>query len=141
MAGDQFIEVEDATQAREIAQRRERLDREAKSRRTNRSSVTLEDFMKETATGGARDLKLLIKADQGGPAEALADALGQLSNAEVRVDIIQRGVGAITEGDILLAKAAARSSSASTCAPTPRRARPPSARASTSSSTASSTRP
>jgi translation initiation factor IF-2 len=62
--------------------------------------------MKETATGGARDLKLLIKADQGGPAEALADALGQLSNAEVRVDIIQRGVGAITEGDILLAKAA-----------------------------------
>jgi translation initiation factor IF-2 len=104
-------------------------------------AVTLEDFMKETATGGARDLKLLIKADQGGPAEALADALGQLSNAEVRVDIIQRGVGAITEGDILLAKAAARSSSASTCAPTPRRARPPSARASTSSSTASSTRP
>jgi translation initiation factor IF-2 len=76
------------------------------SRRTSRSAVTLEDFMKETATGGARDLKLLIKADQGGPAEALADALGQLSNAEVRVDIIQRGVGAITEGDILLAKAA-----------------------------------
>jgi translation initiation factor IF-2 len=106
MAGDQFIEVDDATQAREIAQRRERLDREAKSRRTTRTTVTLEDFMKETATGGARDLKLLIKADQGGPAEALADALGQLSNAEVRVDIIQRGVGAITEGDILLAKAA-----------------------------------
>jgi translation initiation factor IF-2 len=106
MAGDQFIEVDDATQAREIAGRRERLDREARSRRTSRSAVTLEDFMKETATGGARDLKLLIKADQGGPAEALADALGQLSNAEVRVDIIQRGVGAITEGDILLAKAA-----------------------------------
>jgi translation initiation factor IF-2 len=105
MAGDQFIEVDDATQAREIAA--------AASASTARRepphvalAVTLEDFMKETATGGARDLKLLIKADQGGPAEALADALGQLSNAEVRVDIIQRGVGAITEGDILLAKAA-----------------------------------
>jgi translation initiation factor IF-2 len=105
-AGDQLIVVEDATQAREIAQRRERLDREAKSRRTAKGSLTLEDFMKDAAAGEKRTLKLLIKADQGGPAEALADALGQLSNAEVVVDIIQRGVGAITEGDILLAKAA-----------------------------------
>jgi translation initiation factor IF-2 len=106
MAGDQMIVVEDATQAREIAQRRERLDREAKSRRTSKGAVTLEDFMKEASAGERRTLKLLIKADQGGPAEALADALGQLSNDEVVVDIIQRGVGAITEGDILLAKAA-----------------------------------
>ena len=50
-------------------------------------------------------LMLLIKADQGGSVEALADALGQLSNAEVQVDVIQRGVGAVTESDILLAKA------------------------------------
>jgi translation initiation factor IF-2 len=106
MAGDQLVVVEDATQAREIAQRRERLDREAKSRRTSKGVVTLEDFMKEASAGDRRTLKLLIKADQGGPAEALADALGQLSNQEVTVDIIQRGVGAITEGDILLAKAA-----------------------------------
>jgi translation initiation factor IF-2 len=49
-------------------------------------------------------LKLIIKADQGGPAEALADALAQLSTAEVRVDVIHRGVGAITESDVLLAK-------------------------------------
>ncbi|GLC26602.1 translation initiation factor IF-2 [Roseisolibacter agri] len=106
MAGDQLIVVEDATQAREIAQRRERLDREAKSRRTSKGAVTLEDFMNVASAGEKRTLKLLIKADQGGPAEALADALGQLSNEEVVVDIIQRGVGAITEGDILLAKAA-----------------------------------
>ncbi len=105
MAGDQFLEVDDATQAREIAQRRERLDREAKSRRTSKSAVTLEEFMKEAPVGEKRNLKLLIKADQGGPAEALADALGQLSTGEVAVEIVQRGVGAITEGDILLAKA------------------------------------
>ena len=106
MAGDQFLVVEDSTEAREIAQRRERLDREAKSRRTSKGAVSLEDFIAHAAEGEKRTLKLLIKADQGGPAEALADALAQLSNAEVQVEVIQRGVGAITEGDILLAKAA-----------------------------------
>ncbi|MBC7897406.1 MAG: translation initiation factor IF-2, partial [Cytophagaceae bacterium] len=105
MAGDQFLVVEDATQAREIAQRRERLDREAKSRRTSKSAVTLEDFMSQASAGQKRNLRIVIKADQGGPAEALADALQQLSNAEVQVEVVHRGVGAITEGDILLARA------------------------------------
>ena len=105
MAGDQFLVVEDSTEAREIAQRRERLDREARSRRTTKGVVSLEDFMSQTTADEKRTLKLLIKADQGGPAEALADALGQLSNAEVQVEVIQRGVGAVTESDILLAKA------------------------------------
>ena len=105
MAGDQLTVVEDATSAREIAQRRERLDREAKSRRTTRGTISLEDFMSHTAAGQKRQLRLVIKADQGGPAEALADSLGHLSNAEVSVEIIHRGVGAITESDILLAKA------------------------------------
>jgi translation initiation factor IF-2 len=50
-------------------------------------------------------LRIIIKADQGGPAEALADALAQLTTSEVRVDVVHRGVGAITESDILLAKA------------------------------------
>src|SRR5690349_6003709 len=85
MAGDQLLVVEDATAAREIAQRRERLDREAKSRRTTRGVVSLEDFMSQTSAGQKRQLRLVIKADQGGPAEALADALGQLSNNEVSV--------------------------------------------------------
>ncbi|MFL5560946.1 MAG: translation initiation factor IF-2, partial [Gemmatimonadaceae bacterium] len=105
-AGDQLIVVEDATDARDVAQRRQRLDREAKSRRITRGAVvTLEDFMAKTASGEARTLRILIKADQGGPAEALADALQQLSNAEVQVEIVHRGVGAITESDILLARA------------------------------------
>ncbi len=105
MAGDQFVVVEDATEAREIAQRRERLDREAKSRRTSKGMVSLEDFMKEASAGQKRTLRIVIKADQGGPAEAVADALGQLSNTEVEVQVIHRGVGAITESDIMLAKA------------------------------------
>ena len=105
MAGDQLLVVEDAPAAREIAQRRERLDREAKSRRTTRGVVSLEDFMSHAAAGQKRQLRLIIKADQGGPAEALADALGQLSNPEVQVEILHRGVGAIAESDILLAKA------------------------------------
>ena len=106
MAGDQFVVVEDAAEARDIAQRRERLEREARSRRTTKSSVSLADFMAAANSGEKRTLKMLIKADQGGPAEALADALQQLSNAEVQVEVISRGVGAISESDILLAKAA-----------------------------------
>ena len=105
MAGDQFIAVADAGEAREIAQRRERLDREARSRRTAKGAVSLEDFMASSGADGKRQLKLLIKADQGGPAEALADALQQLSNEEVQVEVVARAVGAVTESDILLARA------------------------------------
>jgi translation initiation factor IF-2 len=104
MAGDQMLVVEDATAAREVAQRRERLDREAKSRRSTRG-VTLEDFMAQSGSGDVRALRILIKADQGGPAEALADALSQLGTSEVKVEVVHRGVGAITESDILLARA------------------------------------
>ncbi len=104
MAGDQLLVVEDAGAAREVAQRRERLDREAKSRRTTRG-VTLEDFMTQSTAGEVRYLRILIKADQGGPAEALADALQQLGTTEVKVEVVHRGVGAITESDILLARA------------------------------------
>jgi translation initiation factor IF-2 len=105
MAGDQLLVVEEANSSREIAQRRQRLDREAKSRRGARG-VSLEDFMAQTAPDQLRTLQIVIKADQGGPAEALADALGKLSTSEVQVEIIHRGVGAINESDILLAKAA-----------------------------------
>ncbi len=106
MAGDQFVVVVDAADARDVAQRRQRLDREAKSRRTTRGAlVSLEDFMQQAQTDEQRHLRLLIKADQGGPAEALADALAQLTTSEVMVEVVHRGVGAITESDILLAKA------------------------------------
>jgi translation initiation factor IF-2 len=103
-AGDAFLEVADSLQARDIAQKRQRLDREAQNRRTQRGG-TLEDISRALKAGEVSVLPIIIKADQGGPAEALADALAQLSTAEVRVDVIHRGVGAITEGDVLLAKA------------------------------------
>lgn len=105
MAGDQLFAVEDASASRDIAQRRQRLDREAKSRRTSKGSVSLEDFMSQAAAGEHNALRIVIKADQGGPAEALADALGDLSTEEVSVEVIHRGVGAISESDILLARA------------------------------------
>jgi len=103
-AGDTFLAMADAAEARDIAQKRQRLEREAQHRRTGRVK-TLEDFMAEAAAGGVAMLRIIIKADQGGPAEALADALAQLSTAEVKVEIVHRGVGAITESDVLLARA------------------------------------
>jgi len=103
-AGDTFLAMDDASAAREIAQKRQRLEREAQHRRSGRVK-TLEDFMAEAAAGGVATLRLIIKADQGGPAEALADALAQLSTAEVKVEVVHRGVGAITESDVLLARA------------------------------------
>jgi translation initiation factor IF-2 len=103
-AGDTFQVMADAAAARDIAQKRQRLEREAQHRRSGRVK-TLEDFMAERAEGGAAALRIIIKADQGGPAEALADALAQLSTAEVKVEVVHRGVGAITDGDVLLAKA------------------------------------
>ncbi len=103
-AGDTFQVMEDAAAARDIAQKRQRLEREAQHRRTGRVK-TLEDFMAERVDGGAATLQIIIKADQGGPAEALADALAQLSTPEVKVEVVHRGVGAITDSDVLLAKA------------------------------------
>ncbi len=103
-AGDTFAVVTDAVEAREIAQKRQRLEREAQNRRTARGG-TLEDFSRALKEGEVSTLRIIIKADQGGPAEALADALAQLGTGEVRVDVVHRGVGAITESDILLAKA------------------------------------
>jgi len=102
--GDNFVVTADAVEAREIAQKRQRLEREAQNRRTARGG-SLEDISRALAHGQMGALRLIIKADQGGPAEALADALGQLSTGEVRVDIVHRGVGSISESDVLLAKA------------------------------------
>jgi translation initiation factor IF-2 len=103
-AGDTFSVMADPAAARDIAQKRQRLEREAQHRRSSRVK-TLEDFMAERAAGGAAALRIIIKADQGGPAEALADALAQLSTPEVKVEVVHRGVGAITDSDVLLAKA------------------------------------
>ncbi len=103
-AGDTFLAMADAAEARQIAQKRQRLEREAQNRRSARGG-TLEDFSRALREGQVTNLPIILKADQGGPAEALADALAQLGTSEVRVDIVHRGVGAITESDVLLAKA------------------------------------
>jgi len=103
-AGDTFMAVPEGADARDIAQRRQRLEREASHRRTARGH-SLEDISKRIEEGQVQSLKIIIKADQGGPAEALADAFAELSTDEVRVEVVHRGVGAITESDILLAKA------------------------------------
>ena len=103
-AGDTFSVVTDAVEARDIAQKRQRLEREAQNRRSAKGT-SLEDFSRALKEGEVSTLRIIIKADQGGPAEALADALAQLSTSEVRVDVVHRGVGAITESDVLLAKA------------------------------------
>ena len=103
-AGDIFAVVTDANEARDIAQKRQRLEREAQNRRSAKGT-SLEDFSRALKEGEVSMLRIIIKADQGGPAEALADALAQLTTSEVRVDVVHRGVGAITESDILLAKA------------------------------------
>jgi translation initiation factor IF-2 len=103
-AGDTFLVVSDANEAREIAQKRQRLEREAQNRRSARGG-TLEDISRALKEGAVTQLRIIIKADQGGPAEALADALAQLGTSEVRVDIVLRGVGQISESDVLLAKA------------------------------------
>ena len=103
-AGDTFLVVADANEAREIAQKRQRLEREAQNRRSARGG-TLEDISRALKEGAVTQLRIIIKADQGGPAEALADALAQLGTSEVRVDIVLRGVGQISESDVLLAKA------------------------------------
>ena len=103
-AGDTFTVVANAAEARDIAQKRQRLEREAHHRRTSRG-VSLEDLSKQIGEGKAPTLQIIIKADQAGPAEALADAFAQLSTAEVKVGVVHRGVGGITESDVLLAKA------------------------------------
>jgi translation initiation factor IF-2 len=103
-AGDTFTVVTDAVEARDIAQKRQRLEREAQNRRSQKGT-SLEDFSRALKEGQVSELRIIIKADQGGPAEALADALAQLGTSEVRVDVVHRGVGAITESDVLLAKA------------------------------------
>ncbi|NIN11578.1 MAG: translation initiation factor IF-2 [Gemmatimonadales bacterium] len=103
-AGDTFMVVPEHADARDIAQKRQRLDREASHRRSLRG-ISLEEVSKQIEEGAVKSLDIIIKADQAGPAEALADAFAQLSTAEVKVEVIHRGVGAITESDVVLAKA------------------------------------
>jgi translation initiation factor IF-2 len=100
-AGDQLIAME-ADRAAEIAQTRQRLEREKRMRIKSRG-VKLTDLSRMLARGEQAQLNLVIKGDVDGSVQALSDSLEQLSTAEVRVQVVHRGVGAINESDVLLA--------------------------------------
>jgi len=103
-AGDQ-LQVMEADRSAEIAQNRQRLDRE-KQLRIKERGVKLGDFSALMAEGQVGTLPLIIKGDVDGSVQAVADALEQLGTEEVQVEIIHRGVGAVNESDILLAETA-----------------------------------
>jgi len=103
-AGDTF-QAMDAVAAGDIATNRQRLDRE-KQLRIRERGVKLGDFGALVAAGKVSMLPLVIKGDVDGSVQALADSLEQLGTDEVQVEIIHRGVGAINESDVLLAKTA-----------------------------------
>ena len=103
-AGDMLIAM-DADRAAEIAQTRQRLEREKQLRIKSRG-VKLTDIGKMLAEGEVTTLNIVLKGDVDGSVQALADALAQLSTAEVQVEVIHRGVGAINESDVLLAATA-----------------------------------
>ncbi|MSR13551.1 MAG: translation initiation factor IF-2, partial [Gammaproteobacteria bacterium] len=102
-AGDEATVVEDERKAREIAAFRQDKDRETKLARQQASK--LDNVFSHLKDGGSSALKILIKADVQGSAEALTESLTRLSNDEVRVDVISNGVGGINESDINLAVA------------------------------------
>ncbi|MEE8148766.1 MAG: translation initiation factor IF-2 [Longimicrobiales bacterium] len=103
-AGDALMAMS-AEQAGEIAQSRQRLERE-KQLRIKERGVKLGDFGSLGVEGKADTLPLIIKADVDGSVQALADSLEQLGTDEVRVQIVHRAVGAINEEDVLLAETA-----------------------------------
>jgi translation initiation factor IF-2 len=102
-AGDEAVAVADERKAREIAVFRSTKNREQKMAR--QQSAKLEDVFSRIQEGKAATLNLVIKADVQGSAEALGDALGALSAAEVTVNVVATGVGGITESDVNLAVA------------------------------------
>ncbi|MCR5378222.1 MAG: translation initiation factor IF-2 [Fibrobacter sp.] len=103
-AGDDLVVVDDEKTAREIASKRRMAARERDLRA--RSVTSLEGKFNEKKEGKLSELNLIVKADVGGSAEALAASLEKLTNKEVRVNIIRKGVGTITESDILFATTA-----------------------------------
>lgn len=103
LAGDVFVCVESERVAREIAMKRHQLKREQDQKQVRH--ITLDDLSKQISIGGIKELPLIVKGDVDGSVEALADSLMKLSNEEVKVRVIHRGVGGISEGDVLLAAA------------------------------------
>ena len=102
-AGDKFHVFEDEREARNIAVKRQQLQREQGVR--SQRSVTLEELGRRIAVGEFKELNLIVKGDVDGSIEALSDSLQKLSTEKVQVNIIHKAVGQVSESDILLASA------------------------------------
>lgn len=102
-AGDKFSVMEDEREAKDIASKRTQLQRE-QSVRTQRH-ITLDEIGRRIALGDFKELNIILKGDVDGSVEALTDSFQKLSTEEIQVNIIHKGVGAITESDVLLASA------------------------------------
>ena len=102
-AGDSFYVLEDEREAKQIAAKRTQLIRE-QSVRTQRH-ITLDEIGRRIALGEFKELNIILKGDVDGSVEALTDSLQKLSTGEIEIKIIHKGVGAITESDVLLASA------------------------------------
>ncbi|MCH6232714.1 translation initiation factor IF-2 [Cognataquiflexum rubidum] len=102
-AGDTFKVYESEREAREIANSREQIMREQSMR--TKKHITLDEIGRRLAIGSFKELNIIIKGDVDGSVEALSDSLLKLSKEEVSVSIIHKGVGQISESDVLLASA------------------------------------
>lgn len=103
-AGDKFNVMETDREAREIANKREQILREQSIRA--KRHITLDEIGRRRAIGSFKELNVIVKGDVDGSVEALSDSLLKLSTEEVQVKIIHKGVGQISESDVLLASAA-----------------------------------
>jgi len=102
-AGDKFNVFEDEREAKHIAAKRTQLQREQSVRTTKHT--TLDEIGRRIALGNFKELNIILKGDVDGSVEALTDSFQKLSTEEIEVKIIHKGVGAITESDVLLATA------------------------------------
>ncbi len=102
-AGDTFIVLDSEREAREISLKRQQLKREQDQKQVHH--ITLDEIAKQISIGGVKELALIVKGDVDGSIEALSDSLMKLSNQEVVVRVIHKGVGGISESDVLLAAA------------------------------------
>ncbi len=102
-AGDTFKIYDNEREAREIANKREQILREQSLR--TKKHITLDEIGRRLAIGTFKELNIIIKGDVDGSVEALSDSLLKLSTEEVQVQIIHKGVGQISESDVLLASA------------------------------------
>ncbi|MCM1311074.1 MAG: translation initiation factor IF-2 [Bacteroides sp.] len=102
-AGDTFNVLDSEQEAREIATKREQLQREQSARTTK--MITLEDIGRRRAIGNFQELNIIVKGDVDGSIEALSDSLLKLSTEEIQINVIHKAVGAISESDVDLAAA------------------------------------